>query len=221
MHHPKHVQACVWLVAATAFWGLSFPFIRASWLLQKQLAPEISSFSFAAVLTVIRFGVAGLLIALFSPRSLRSVTALEFEQGWKMGIVSGLGIVFQMDGLAHTEASTSAFLTQFTCLLIPLWVAWRKRALPQLGVIVSCVMVLAGVAVLAHFDWRHFRMGRGEGETLLSAVFFSAQILLLEQPRYAPNRVNTFTIVMFVTTTTMLALVAALTSPPAPASLWS
>src|SRR5204863_2199693 len=104
-----------------------------------------------------------------------------------LGVFGGLGIVFQMDGLAHTSASTSAFLTQFYCLLIPMWVSWHGRTAPRLAVIVSSVMVLTGIAVLARFNWREFKMGRGEAETLVSALFFAGQILWLERPRYAQN----------------------------------
>jgi drug/metabolite transporter (DMT)-like permease len=217
--HPKHLQACVWLVMATAFWGLSFPFIRASWLLQKQLSPEISSFFFAATLAVVRFLIAGLIVALFAARTLPRLTRLEWQQGLGLGVFGGLGILFQGDGLAHTSASTSAFLTQFYCLLIPIWVAWRQRLAPKFAVIVSSVMVLAGVAILAQFDWRTFRMGRGEAETILCALFFAGQILWLERPRYAENRVTHFTVVMFATIVVLIAPVAALTAPSASAFL--
>jgi drug/metabolite transporter (DMT)-like permease len=215
MRNPKHVQACVWLLAATALWGLSFPFVRASWLLQKQLAPEISSFFFASALAVVRFSVAGLLIAIFSARTLAKLTQLELQQGIGLGAFGGLGIVFQMDGLAHTSASTSAFLTQFYCLIIPVWVAWRQRALPKLAVVISSIMVLTGVAILSQFNWHEFKMGRGEAETILSAAFFAGQMLWLERPRYAQNRVTHFTVIMFATITVMIAPVAVFAAPSA------
>ena len=33
----------------------------------------------------------------------------------------------------------------------------------------GCLVALAGIAVLAQFDWRTFHMGRGEAETLMVA----------------------------------------------------
>ena len=216
MHNPKHAQACVWLIVATALWGVSFPLIRAIWLVQEQLVPKISSFFFSATLAAVRFSVAGILLALFSARTLRGLTRLEFQQGVGLGVFGGLGIVFQMDGLAHiahNSASTSAFLTQFSCLAIPIWVACRNRVLPKLVVIVSCVMVLIGVAILSQFDWRKFSMGRGEAETILSAILFAGQILWLERPRYANNRPTHFTVVMFGTITVLVAPISLLTAP--------
>lgn len=215
MQHSKHVRACVWLLAATAVWGLSFPFIRGNWLLQKTLVPEMSSVFFAGALAAVRFGVSAVIIALFSFRTFREMTKLEWQQGLGLGVFGGLGILFQMDGLAHTSASTSAFLTQFTCLVIPVWVALHKRTFPKSVVVISVVMVLAGVAILARFDWNDFSMGRGEAETILAAFFFAGQILWLERPRYAPNRVGHFSTIMFATITLLMLPVAAYTAPSA------
>jgi drug/metabolite transporter (DMT)-like permease len=53
------------------------------------------------------------------------------------------------------------------------------------------------VAVLAGVDWRNFRLGRGELETLIASVLFTGQILWLERPAYAQNNVNHFSSVMF------------------------
>ena len=217
MPSPKHARACVWLFIATGFWGLSFPFIKSIWLLQERLVPEAPSIFFAALTAGVRFGVAGIIVALFCVRTLRHLTRLELAQGLGLGFFGGVGILFQMDGLAHTPASTSAFLTQFYCLLIPLWVAWRHRAAPKIAVLVSSMLVLTGVAILARFDGREFKLGRGEAETLLSTVFFAAQILWLERPRYAPNRVSHFTVVMFSSTALLLAPVAMFTAPSASA----
>jgi drug/metabolite transporter (DMT)-like permease len=133
-------------------------------------------------------------------------------------VFGGLGIVFQMDGLAYTRASTSAFLTQFYCLLIPIWAAWRQRQIPRAAVIVSSVMVLAGCGVLADFDLSDFRMGRGEAETILAAIFFAGQILLLERARYAVNHVMHFTVVMFLGMALLL-IPCALVTAPAPQSI--
>lgn len=216
MRSPKHFRACAWLLAATGVWGLSFPFIKATWLAQQEIMPGMSSVFFAAMLAVVRFGVAGLIVGFISLRTLRSTTKLEWEQGIGLGIFGGLGILFQMDGLAYTEASTSAFLTQFYCLVIPFWVAFHQRAFPKFTVVTSSVMVLSGVAILSRFDWRDFKMGRGEAETLIAAVFFAGQILWLERPRYAGNRVGNFTTIMFVVITVLMLPVGAFTLPSGP-----
>jgi drug/metabolite transporter (DMT)-like permease len=103
-----------------------------------------------------------------------------------------------MDGLAYTAASTSAFLTQGYCIFIPCWVVLLNRRWPSLKIILSVALVLAGVAVLADLNFRALKLGRGELETLIASLFFTAQILTLEHPRYAANRPVQFSIVMFL-----------------------
>ncbi len=209
----KHLRACLWLVFATLIWGTSFPLVKAIWLVQEKLVPNPPDFFLAALATVARFGIAGILIALFSIRTLRRLTRCEISQGLGLGVFGGLGILFQMDGLAHTAASTSAFLTQFTCLFIPLWVALRRRALPGPFIIAATLLVLWGMAILTGFKLSGLKLGRGEAETILSALFFAAQILWLERPRYAANRVANFTVVMFAAIAVLIMPIALLTAP--------
>jgi drug/metabolite transporter (DMT)-like permease len=122
-------------------------------------------------------------------------------------------MLLQGDGLQFTSASTSAFLTQFYALLIPLWLAWRTRRNPGRWVWASAALVLAGVAILGEFDWRTFRMGRGEAETLLASVFFMGQILTLERPEYANNRVVPITLLMFLVQGLVFLVLALGTAP--------
>src|SRR5207244_8370873 len=68
--------------------------------------------------------------------------SLELEQGLGLGLFGGIGILLQVDGMACTSASTSAFLTQCYCLWIPAWVAWREKSLPPVKVFLSCVLVI-------------------------------------------------------------------------------
>lgn len=215
--HRKHLQACLWLVAATALWGLSFPLIKSILLKQQQIVPSAPSAFLASLIAVIRFGVAAVIVLFFCFRTLPTLTRLEWRQGLGLAFFGGLGIILQMDGLAHTSASVSAFLTQFYCLLIPIWVACTRRALPTAAVVVSSILVLAGAAILANFDWREMKMGRGEAETLLAAVFFAGQILWLEKPEFAQNRTSHFTLVMFLGMSLLAVPVAAVYAPSAAA----
>jgi drug/metabolite transporter (DMT)-like permease len=107
------------------------------------------------------------------------------------------GMLLQNDGLRFTAASTSAFLTNFYAILIPIWVALRRRRLPAFRIWISCILVTAGIAILGRFDWTAWRFGRGEAETLLASGFFMVQILWLEHPAYADNRPMPMTLVMF------------------------
>lgn len=128
-------------------------------------------------------------------------------------------MLLQNDGLHYTEASTSAFLTQFYAIMVPVAVALRHRRNPGARVWVSCVLVLAGVAILGRFDWLAMSFGRGEAETLLSSVFFMGLILCIGWSRYTGNRAAKITLVMFATQAGIFAGITGLVTPNAEALL--
>jgi drug/metabolite transporter (DMT)-like permease len=200
-HVPSadRLRALSMLVLATFFWGLSFPLIKSIILLHAKLLPHAST-SFWTVYTVApRFLLGVLIIWALHPRDSWRATALEWKQGIIIGGFSAAGMLFQNDGLQFTHASTSAFLTQFYAILIPVWVAFRSRRNPGALVWTCCALVLGGVAILGQFDWHALRLGRGEIETLISSLFFMGQILTLSRPDFAGNRPERITLIMFAT----------------------
>ncbi|MEO8352402.1 MAG: hypothetical protein ABI680_11770, partial [Chthoniobacteraceae bacterium] len=129
-----------------------------------------------------------------------------------LGVTGGLGMLLQADGLAFTSASTSAFLTQFAAVLVPIAVAIRDRRLPPAYVAMCIGIVIAGEAVLARVDWHDLRLGRGEIETLLGTAFFAGQILWLERPIFHGNHTGRVTFVMFLVIAILLSPIVALNS---------
>ncbi len=198
--YPKRLKATQMLLLATVFWGISFPVMKALGMAQQRVLPHASSWFITASAVTMRFGVASLIMLIWCWPSLRRMTRLEVWHGVGLGIFGGAGLLFQMDGLTYTSASTSAFLTQCYCLILPVIVAVRDRQWPSALIFVCCFMVVAGVAILAQVDWRTMRLGRGEWETLVGSLIFTAQILWLERPMFDRNRVEHFTLVMFLVT---------------------
>lgn len=196
IHLIKHMPV-FWLILACAFWGLSFPVVKALHLEQSLRIPEATSSFLAAWMQVARFGLGAILLAPFFLR-LGSATKLEMQQAFWLGIWGGLGMALQADGLAHTEASTSAFLTQAYCVILPLIACVRLRSAPGFRTIVATLLVIGGCAILSGIRPGDLRMGRGEAETLLAALVFTLQILTLENPKYAGNRTLPVTFVMCV-----------------------
>ena len=192
------MQALAMLILANLFWGLSFPLTKAMTALHAQLLPDNGSWFITACVLVPRFALGALVLGVLCFRSLRTLTAKEIRQGVILGGFAIVGMFFQNDGLQFTSASTSAFLTQFYAIMIPIWLALRARRSPPWTVWVSSALVLGGVAVLAQLDWRDLRLGRGELETLLSSVFFMGQILQLDNAGFAGNRALPVTFMMFV-----------------------
>ncbi|MCE9610576.1 MAG: EamA family transporter [Chthoniobacter sp.] len=202
---PTRRFAILMLVLTTAAWGLSFPGGKALQDAAKTQLPEHAQWFFSSLMIATRFGLAALLLWLFHPRAFAQMRASELRQGIGLGVCGGLGMLLQADGLAFTEASTSAFLTQFASVLVPIVIALRTRRLPSLFVMFCVALVVAGVAVLAQLDWHTLRLGRGELETLIGTAFFTCQILWLERSVFRGNHTGRVTLVMFLTIAAILA----------------
>ena len=196
-HHP--LKPVLMLLLATLAWGLSFPLMKTLLPLQRQLAPGAGEWWLTAQSVAVRFGLAALGLALFSWRRLRRCRRLEWNFGIGIGLLTGGGMFFQMAGIGHTLASTSAFLTSAYVVIIPLGLALKRRTWPSRVLAGSCALVVAGLSVLSRVDWRHFHLGTGEWLTLLAALFFSAEILWLDRPEFAAADKFTGTVIMFAT----------------------
>ena len=215
----QRTRAAQMLVIGTILWALSFPATKAIGESQKSLVPGEHSWFLSALCVIYRFGAASILLALFTSRTLPQLTRSELWQGLGLGFFGGMGILLQVDGMSYTSASTSAFLTQCYCLFLPIWVAARTRRWPSAKVLASSALVMAGVAVLAGVDWRHFQLGRGELETIAASIFFTGQILWLERPKFSTNKANHFSVIMFAVMALVCVPVALANAPSAGAWL--
>lgn len=221
---PHRGRAAWMLVVATACWSLSFPCMKALAQFQNQQEPAWSSWFIAALSLVYRFGIGACVLTALEYRHLRHLTRLELWEGAVLGLLTSAGLILQMDALARQgpdglHASVSAFLTQCYCVIIPVWIGLRERRWPAPRTLLCVGLVVIGVAVLARLDWRTLKLGRGEIETLLASVVFTAQILWLQRPCFAVNRVGNFTWVMFVVIA-LSALPLAWATATRPADLW-
>ena len=156
---------------------------------------------------------------MFIGPKLSGLTRLELKQGTGIAFFLALGLFLQVDGLQHTTASVSAFLTQVYVVLIPLYFAVKWRRWPRWIVMAACLLVLVGIAILARIDFGDLRLGRGEVETLLGSVFFTGQILWIERPRFAANDPLRMTFVMFAWLAIVATATAALLAPEVSALL--
>jgi drug/metabolite transporter (DMT)-like permease len=82
-----------------------------------------------------------------------------------------------------------------------------------LHVILSVILVMVGVGILSNFDWHELKLGRGEIETLLSSLMFTALILWIDRPCYARNHMGRVTAVSFAVTGLTLLPLALWTMP--------
>ncbi len=203
-------RAC--LILACALWGLSFPLVKALHFEQSARIPDAGSGFLALWMQSARFGLGAIILFPLIRRRGR-IRGGELRQGILLGLWGGGGMALQADGLAHTEASTSAFLTQAYCVLLPLIACVRTRLAPDSRTIAATVLVVAGCAALSGIRPGDFTVGRGEIETLLASLLFTVQILTLENPRYRENRGLPVTLVMCAAIAAMFLIPSLLAAP--------
>lgn len=212
----KALQA---LLLCTSLWALSFSVMKTLAMTQQSSVQGVDSWFISSLCVMSRFLAAGFLLLLVSWPKVRTASGREIEQGIWLAFFASGGICLQMDGLAYVPASTSAFLTQLYCVLVPMWVAVSARRFPTAKILVCCVLVLVGMAVLVNLNPLAVRLGRGELETLASSVLFTAQILCVESPRYAANRPQCFTTIMLLAMGLFAVPIVLLTAPDASACI--
>ena len=199
-HHLRN-KAVVQLILTTAAWGLSFPVFKMLFEVQKANVPGVEDYFLAAHAIGFRALAAAALFLIVRPRLLSGLTRKEWRQGLLLGGFGGTGLILQADAMNTISASVSAFLTQFYCVLLPLWFCLRNRAWPAGRLLAATLLVLAGIGVLSFRsmdELRSFQLGRGELETLVATIFFTVQILLLERPAWRANRMIPVSVLMFL-----------------------
>jgi drug/metabolite transporter (DMT)-like permease len=211
------------LILACALWGVSFPVIKALDLEQSARLPEASDTFLSVWLQMARFAFAAVLMIPLVYRQWPD--RKEVVQGTWLALWGGTGMALQAWGLGHTEASTSAFLTQAYCVILPLVACARTRRAPALKVILATALVVAGGAILSGVAPGSLKIGKGEAATLAAAFVFTFQILTLENPKYEGNRGLPVTFAMCVAIAVIFLPVSAVLAPDAghliaPASSW-
>lgn len=185
------------LIGTTVLWGLSFPLLRGLELAQRAAAPHVSDSALACADVAARFGLAALFLLPMYGRGLARITWQEWSQAIGLAFFAGGALYLQTLGLALTDASIAAFLTQLYTLVVPMIVAVRDRRLPSIRVVIACAMVLSGAALLSPGLLHHFIFGPGELVIIVSTFFMAAQIVWVERPLYVENRAGLVTLIMF------------------------
>jgi drug/metabolite transporter (DMT)-like permease len=103
----QRLQASFLLLLATIGWGISFPLIKASALLQQETVPDASSWFIAALTIATRFCGGALILLVLCLRTLRQLTRGEALQGLGVHIsFLNTSTHFISTTLSHTSLSS-------------------------------------------------------------------------------------------------------------------
>jgi drug/metabolite transporter (DMT)-like permease len=196
------------LIAVSMIWGATF--------LVVQNALSVSTpFVFVAM----RFGTAALLLALIAGRTLAGLTWLEIKAGALIGAAMMVGYSLQTIGLETILSSTSGFLTALYVPIVPLlqWALLRQP--PSLPAWIGVGLAFIGLVLIAGPDGAGFQMGYGEFVTVLCAVAFAAEIILIGAfaGRLDARRV---TVVQLAAASMFATIAAPMAGEPAPVFSW-
>ncbi|WVV63511.1 DMT family transporter [Pseudomonas batumici] len=158
---------CV-LILITMVWGITF--------LLVQNAMTVSGPMFFVGL---RFAAAASIVALFSARSLRDITAFEVKAGVFIGTAIMLGYGLQTVGLQSLPSSQVAFITALYVPFVPLlqWLVLGKRPglMPSIGI----MLAFTGLMLLSGPNGAQLNFSSGEIVTVISAIAIAAEIILI------------------------------------------
>lgn len=184
-------RATAALAATTLAWGSTFVVVRD--LVGTEGASALPPLS----LVCARFAVAGAAALAVALAARARFDAATIGRGLLLGAITAGGFGFQTLGLQHTTAARSAFITNVSLLLVPVFGMAAGRPRPGAALWAGALVAMGGLYVL-EFPWDWPAEGPGSGDRLAAylrgdlltvgcAVFFAIQILATESfsPRCA------------------------------------
>lgn len=145
--HKKHLYLIL-LILGTAFWGVSFSFVKVG-------VGTGSPFVFLSY----KFFIASIFLAIIFFNQLKYITKKTFRISILIGIPLLAGTIFQTIGLKHTTISNSAFITGLDVLLIPIlkFLVYKKKVNPKIWL--ACILALIGLYIIVVKDGLSLNVG--------------------------------------------------------------
>ncbi|MGY4769514.1 DMT family transporter [Kribbella sp. CWNU-51] len=161
VNHPR--IAVLALLAVAAAWGSTF-------FLTKDLLTRMDVADYLAL----RFLIASVALVLVHPPAISRLSRLDRGRAIALGITYGIAQLVQTEGLRHTSASVSGFVTGMYVVFTPLLAAVILRHKIGRWAWVAVILATVGLGVLS---LNGFSMGTGELLTLASAGLYALHII--------------------------------------------
>lgn len=208
----RRLRADLSLVLCTVIWGATFVVVKGA-------LADASVFAFLAA----RFVLATVLMGLIFRADLRRTTRADLIAGALIGFFMFSGYVFQTAGLVETTPSKAGFITGFSVVMVPVFMAifWGRHI--NRWVWGGALAALAGLYFLSVPAEGFAKLGRGDLLVFGCAVMFALHIAFVGH--YSPRHsVGALSFLQVATTAalTLLALpVLSVTQWEAPRITWT
>jgi len=161
VNHPR--IAVLALLAVAAAWGSTF-------FLTKDLLTRMDVADYLAL----RFLIASAALVLIHPPAIARLSRMDRGRAVALGITYGIAQLVQTEGLKHTSASVSGFVTGMYVVFTPLLGAVILRHKIGRWAWLAVFLATVGLGVLS---LRGLSMGKGELLTLASAGLYALHIV--------------------------------------------
>ncbi|WP_460544964.1 DMT family transporter [Echinicola sediminis] len=143
----KHLYLFL-LILGTAFWGISFTFVKLG-------VGNGSPFVFLSY----KFFISAVSLALIFFNQLKYITKNTFRISLLIGTPLLFGTILQTIGLKHTTVSNAAFITGLDVLLIPIlkFLVYKKKVAFKIWI--ACALALTGLYIIVIKDGLAFNIG--------------------------------------------------------------
>lgn len=151
------------LLAVAAAWGSTF-FLTKDLLLRIDVADYLA----------LRFAIAAVILVAVHPMAVTRLSRLDRGRAALLGVAYGVAQLLQTEGLRHTSASVSGFVTGMYVVFTPLLAAAILRHRIGRWAWVAVALATTGLGVLS---LQGFSLGLGELLTLASAGLYALHIV--------------------------------------------
>lgn len=158
------------LIAGTAFWGISFTFVKVG----------IGAGS-PFVFLFYKFFIAAFCLAVVFVKKLRLISKQTLKISFLIGVPLLIGTVLQTIGLQYTTVSNAAFITGLDVLLIPIlkFLIYKKKIENKIWM--ACLLALAGLYSIVVKDG----LSLNYGDLLIVACAFGFAFYVLQVGKHA------------------------------------
>ncbi len=171
MDRKKESLGKLALLCTAMIWGTSFVVLKSA----------LNNISTMWVLAI-RFSVSAVLMLLFAGKRILRVSRRCLKGGVMLGLSLAVAYLVQTYGLLYTTPGKNAFLTATYCVLTPFlaWLVYKRR--PGMSNIVAAFACITGIGFVSLSEGMN-EINIGDMLTLLCGIFYSIQIIVMEQYR--------------------------------------
>jgi len=163
----SHLEGTLGILSVAALWGSTFPVMKLAFS-QADPMPFLA----------LRFAFASL--GLWAAIRISGAKPKMSREGLAVGVLVFLGFALQLEGLAGTSATKSAFITGLNVPIVPLieYIAFRRRL--KFRAALAIALGLLGLSMLTEAV-RGITPSRGDVLTLGCAVLWALQIVAVDR----------------------------------------